>query len=198
MHEIIDRQRQRLRLARYVAREQDCCSEFSQSTGKRQQSARDDAFVSQRDGDDEENFQRRSAQGRSNLLQPHIDLGKRGPDRAYEQRKGHHRHGDEHPFPVENDFYAALVQPLTERAPPAEDLQQDQTCRNRRHDKRQKHHGFDDAFQWPFLAGEEPRQRDTKRQNQERARKSDGNRKEGDLPRFKGRDHETIEVLRSV
>jgi hypothetical protein len=69
-----------LRLARDIARQQDCCSEFSQGAGKRQQSARDDAFVSERDSDDKKNFQRRSAEGRGDLLQPHIDLGKRGPD----------------------------------------------------------------------------------------------------------------------
>src|ERR1044071_1710976 len=183
---VVDRQRQSLSFTGNISRQQDSRAEFTERTGKRQQCAGDDAFVGERYGDDEKNSQGRRAESGGDLLKPRGDLGKGSAHGANQQRKGNYRHGNQHAFPVEDDFYTAVVKPLPERTAPAEDFQQDQSGRHRRHHQRQKHDGLDHAFERPFLAREEPCQRDAERQDQQRAGKPDRDREKRDFPGVEG------------
>src|SRR4030095_15582116 len=126
LDEIINRQRERLSLSRNISSQQNGRAELAESAGKRQQAAGDDPFVCERNRNDEKNSQWRGAERGRDLLKTRIDLGERRPHRADEQRKGHHRHRDQHALPVEDDFDAVLVEPVSEGAPSAEDFQKNQ------------------------------------------------------------------------
>src|SRR6266550_6756967 len=170
---VVDRQRQRLSLAGNIPRQQDRRAEFAEGARKCEKRACYDAFVCEWNRDHEENSQRRGAEGGGDLLEPRIHFREGSAHRADEQGKGHHRHSDENAFPVEDDFYAAFIKPLPERAASSEDFQQDESGRYRGHDQWQENHGLHDTFEWPLFASKEPRQPDTKREDQQCAGKSD-------------------------
>ena len=107
------------------------------------------------------------------------------------KRKGHHRHGDQHAFPVENDLYAAVVEPLAEGTSPAEYLQQDQPV-----DTGGMTSGSRTMVSNTLLSGHSLRAKAMptryRREESTGYGKPHGNRKECDLPGFKSKKIQSL------
>src|SRR5208282_553008 len=91
------------------------------------------------------------------------------------------RHKDSPPR-KNNVQMQAVVEKAAQGSAPSQYFKQDQSRRHRRHDQRQGDEGFDERFSRPIMARQEPRHRQARRQDDERAQGRNPRRKPDNLP----------------
>src|SRR5581483_2849022 len=180
----INRQRQCLRPSWNIAGNHNRGAEFAERPGVREQTSGDDAAPCKRQRHREKYSRTSRAECRGDLLQTRIDLDERAPRRTYEKRKRHDGHRDKHALGVEHHFDAAVIKPRTDWTSASENLQENETCCNRRHDQRQHHNRLHEGLPSPVFARQHPCDRNPDRQDQKSARQRDGERKQRYLPDF--------------
>src|SRR5262245_40210611 len=114
-------QRKRRRFSGNISRDQDSCSEFTDSTSKSEDHSRYNAARSQRKCDRKKNARVGGAKGPRDLFEALIDALKSNACGAHEKWKRHDGSGDDDRAPGEDDVNTEkIVQEMTKRAATSE------------------------------------------------------------------------------
>src|ERR1035437_2727067 len=131
-----NRDGQRPRAPGNRSRHHDRRAELADGARKREERSRDNTPKRERQADREEHARRRGAERLRDVLIAAAHLLEAGPPRADEQRQPHHHHRDDDRLPGEDDVEAGPREQRSDRPAPSENLQKNESRRDRRHDRK--------------------------------------------------------------